>query len=131
MKIIYPVARTVLGLVFVVIGLNGFLWFMKAPPLTGVAAQWQAAVVTSHFFWFTSAAQILAGVLLLVNRYVIFAMFVLAAILVNILAYHITIMPQTIGLALLTTAIWFVVAWPLRSQFAPLFVAKADIERKA
>lgn len=127
MKIVHPIARILLGLVFLVIGLNGFLWFMKAPPLTGAAAEWQSAIVTSHFIWFTSGAQVIAGCLLLINRYVVFAIFVLAAILANIIVYHITIMPQTIGLAIVTLAIWFVVAWPLRAYFAPLFVAKTSI----
>lgn len=127
MKIIHPIARILLGLIFLIIGLNGFLWFMKAPPLTGAAAEWQSAIVTSHFIWFVSGAQVLAGLLLLINRYVVFAIFMLAAILANILAYHITIMPQTIGLALVTLAIWFVVAWPLRAYFSPLFVDKVTL----
>jgi putative oxidoreductase len=130
MKYVYVAARILLGVIFLTLGLNGFLWFMPAPPLTGFPAEWQAVVVGSHFIWFTSAAQIVAGVLLLVNRYVIFAIFMLAAILSNILAYHITMMPQTIGLALVTAAIWFVVAWPLRAYFAPLFVAKAPVQSK-
>lgn len=127
MRTVHIVARILLGFIFFVLGLNGFLWFMPAPPLTGFPAEWQAVVVGSHFIWFTSGAQVVAGALLLVNRYVVFAMFMLAAILANILAYHITIMPQTIGLALVTLAIWFVVAWPLRAYFAPLFVEKTSI----
>lgn len=124
MKIVHTIARILLGLIFVIIGLNGFLWFMPAPPLTGAPAQWTALVVSTHFIWFTSAAQIFAGILLLVNRYVVFAMFMLAAILANILAYHITMMPQTIPLAIVTLIIWFVVAWPMRASFAPLFADK-------
>lgn len=131
MRIVHPIARVLLGLVFIIIGLNGFLWFMPAPPLTGNAAHWQTAIVTSHFIWFTSGAQVVAGILLLINRYVIFAIFMLAAILANIVVYHITIMPQTIGLALVTVAIWFVVAWPLRRYFAPLFVPTATIETRS
>jgi len=122
MKIVHTIARIFLGLIFVIVGLNGFLWFLKPPPLTGLPAEWQAVVTSSHFIWFTSGAQVLGGLLLVINRYVIFAMFMLAAILANILAYHITIMPATIPLAIVTLIIWFVVAWPLRAHFAPLFV---------
>ena len=127
MKYVHVIARVLLGLIFVVIGLNGFLWFMPAPPLTGFSADWQTAVVGSHFMWFTSGVQVIAGVLLLVNRYIVFAIFVLAAVLSNILAYHITIMPATIAPALVTVALWFVVAWPLRAYFAPLFVDKVTL----
>jgi hypothetical protein len=127
MRIIHPIARVLLGLIFGVLGLNGFLWFLKAPPMAGPAGEFQTAITVSHFIWFTSGAQVLAGVLLLINRYVVFAIFMLAAILANILAYHITMMPSTIVLALLTVAIWLVVAWPLRAYFAPLFVPKASL----
>ncbi len=128
MRIIHPIARVLLGLIFFVLGLNGFLWFLKAPPLTGPAAEWQAAITTSHFIWFTSGVQVIAGVLLVINRYVVLAIFVLAAVLANILAYHITIMPVTIAPALVTLVLWFVVAWPLRAYYAPLFVDKASID---
>ena len=127
MRIIHPIARILLGVIFVALGLNGFLLFFT-PPMTAAAGQWQAAITTSHFIWFTSAVQVIAGALLLVNRYVVFAVFVLAAILANILAYHITMMPATIAPALLTLALWFAVAWPLRAYFSPLFVDKATID---
>ncbi len=131
MRIIHPIARILLGLIFGVLGVNGFLWFFKAPPMTGPAAEWQTAITVSHFIWFTSGVQVIAGVLLLINRYVVFAIFVLAALLANILAYHLTMMPATIAPALVTLAIWFVVAWPLRAYFSPLFVSTAPIDSKA
>lgn len=127
MRIIHPIARIVLGFIFGVLGLNGFLWFLKAPPMTGPAEEFQTAITVSHFIWFTSGVQVIAGLLLLINRYVVFAIFVLAAVLTNILAYHITMMPATIAPALVTLALWFIVAWPLRAYFAPLFVDKAPI----
>ncbi len=127
MRIIHPIARVLLGFIFGVLGLNGFLWFFKAPPLTGPVGEFQAAIIASHFIWFTSGVQVIAGFLLLFNRYVVFAVFVLAAVLANILAYHITMMPATIAPALVTLALWFIVAWPLRAYFSPLFVDKVTL----
>lgn len=127
MKIVHTIARILLGLIFVVVGLNGFLWFMKAPPMTGAAGEFQTAIVASHFIWFTSAVQVIAGFLLLVNCYVVFAIFVLAAVLANIMAYHITMAPAMIAPALFTVAIWFVVAWPLRACLSPLLVDKVTL----
>jgi hypothetical protein len=130
MRIIHPIAGILLGLIFGVRGLNGFLgflWFLKAPPMTGPAGEFQTAITVSHFIWFTSGVQVIADFLLLINRYVVFAVFVLAAVLANILAYHITMMPSTVILAILTVAIWFVVAWPLRAYFSPLFVDKVTL----
>ena len=53
------------------------------------------------------------------------ALVVLAAILVNILNFHITMEPSGIGPGLLATLLWFVVASGYRAYLAPLFVARA------
>ena len=49
MKIAALIARILLGLVFVVFGLNGFLNFMKGPLPSGVAGQFLGALMQSHF----------------------------------------------------------------------------------
>jgi hypothetical protein len=70
------------------------------------------------------AVQILAGALLLVNRYVPLALIMLAAMLFNILNFHITMLPSGLGLALFVTLLWFIVAASVRSAFAGLFQAR-------
>lgn len=126
MKIIFVVARMLLGLIFLVVGLNGFLLFIKAPPLGGTAEAFSGTMIASHYTWFTSGVQVIAGIMLLTNQYVPLALVVLAAVLANILAFHITMLPSGLPLALLTTVIWFAVALPLRSHFASLSVRKAS-----
>jgi len=64
--------------------------------------------------------------MLLTNRFVPLAIVTLAAVLANILAYHLTMQIATIPLALFTVLLWFVAAWPLRAYFAPLFVSKVS-----
>ena len=76
----------------------------------------------SHYMWLTSAVQLVAGVLLLANRYVFFALILLAAVLVNVLTFHITMWPQSLfPLPLLAVILWFVAAWPMRARFFHLF----------
>ncbi len=127
MKIASTTARVLLGLLFAVVGLNGFLLFMPPPP-TGMppnAAAFTAVTNASHYIYLVSGAQLLAGILLLVNRYVAFALVVLAAVLVNILTFHITMWPQTIfPLPIVAVILWFLTCWPLRAHFAKLFAAK-------
>jgi uncharacterized membrane protein YphA (DoxX/SURF4 family) len=124
MKIAATAARVLLGVLFVVMGLNGFLLFMPPPP-TGIpptAAAFSGAMFTSHFMWMTSGVQLLAGVLLLANRAVFFALIVLAALLVNILTFHITMWPQSlVPLPIIAVILWFIAAWPLRREFFRLF----------
>ena len=46
------------------------------------------ALYASHYLWVIFAFQVVAGVLLLVNRYVPLAVAVLAPVIVNILSFH-------------------------------------------
>lgn len=126
MKTTALIARLLLGLLFVVMGLNGFLLFLPPPP-SGIphnAEVFSGVIFASHFVYMTSGAQILAGALLLVNRYVMFALVVLAGVLVNILTFHITMWPQSlVPLPIVAVILWFLTAWPLRKKFAALFAA--------
>jgi len=126
--VLYTIARVLLGLIFVVLGLNGFFLFMPPPPasmMPPVVVQWNTPMFTTHFMWMTAGFQVLAGVLLLLNRYVLVALIILAGILVNILTFHITMWPQTLfPLPIITAILWFLTCWPLRDRFAPLFTPK-------
>lgn len=122
MKFVFAAARLLLGLIFFVFGLNGFLFFIPAPAhIPGAAGAFSGAMFTSHFMWFTSGVQLICGIMLLSNQYVPLALIVLGAVLSNILVFHITMLPSGLPLALVTTAIWVVACWPYRSYFAPLF----------
>jgi hypothetical protein len=128
MKIVSAVARYLLGLTFLVFGLNGFFHFIPQPPPTGLALQFLIAVSASHFMAAIFAVQVISGVLLLVNRYVPLAVTMLAGVLFNILDFHITMNPAGLGLALFVTLLWFVVAASVRSAFAGLFQARVQPE---
>src|SRR5882762_10966336 len=65
MKITSVIARYLLGLMFTVFGLNGFLHFIpQPPPANPVAIQFLIAVSASHFAAFFFALQVLGGLLL-------------------------------------------------------------------
>lgn len=125
MKLTSTIARVLLGLIFVVFGLNGFLLYFPPPPtLPHDVAIFTSAMYDSHFAWMTSAVQMIAGLLLLANRYMLVTLVVLAAVLVNILTLHLTMYPQGLPPAIVAAVLWFLTAWPLRARFAPLFAAK-------
>jgi uncharacterized membrane protein YphA (DoxX/SURF4 family) len=126
MKIATLIARILLGLMFFVFGLNGFLNFIPAPPaLPEPAGSFNTAMRVSHFTWFVSGVQVICGILLLTNQYVPLAVVTLAAVLANILVFHLTMLPMGFPLAIVTTVLWVIVALPLRAHFAPLFARKA------
>ena len=121
MRIASTIARYLAGLIFLVMGLNGFLNFIHFPPPTGTAAQFMGALYVSHYLWVIFAFQLVAGVLLLINRYVPLAVAILAPVLVNILVFHITMAPAGLPLAIFVAILWGVIFVDVRSAFSPLF----------
>src|ERR1700733_6789529 len=115
------VARYLTGLIFVVMGLNGFLNFIPLPPPGGVAGQFMGALSVSHYLWVIFAFQVVAGVLLLVNRYVPLAVAVLAPIIVNILTFHASMAPSGLPLALVVATLWALIFMDVRPAFSRLF----------
>ncbi|HXR16525.1 MAG TPA: hypothetical protein VN777_10045 [Terriglobales bacterium] len=96
MRITSIIARYLLGLMFTVFGLNGFLNFIPPQPLANpLATQFLVSVSESHFAAFFFAIQLLGGLLLLSGYFVPLALTALAAELYNILAFHLTLAPAT------------------------------------
>jgi len=124
MKIASTIARYLAGLIFVVMGLNGFLHFISFPPPEGVAAQFMGALFVSHYLTVIFAVQVIAGVLLLVNRFVPLALTILAPVIFNILCFHAFMAPSGLPLALLVAVLWAVTFASVRPAFAPLLQAQ-------
>ncbi len=127
MKIVTLIARILLGLIFVVFGLNGFLNFLSMGPMpTGLAGQFIGALFLSHYFWVVAALQIVGGVLLLVNRFVPLALVLLGPVIVNILLYHLFLNLTGIALAIIVTILWFIVFYGHRQYFSGIFAQRAS-----
>jgi len=124
MKIVTLIARLLLGLIFVVFGLNGFLNFIKGPMPSGLAAQFVGALVLSHYFWVVAALQIAGGALLLANRFVPLALVLLGPVIVNIICYHVLLNPSGAPLAAVVTVLWFIVFYGKRQYFSGIFVQR-------
>jgi hypothetical protein len=99
-KIAVLIARILLGLVFTAFGLNTFLHFIPMPPPLGDAGVFAGLLFKYGWFSFLGVLYILAGVLLILGRYIGVALTILGPIIVVILLFHITMNPQGIGPAL-------------------------------
>ena len=70
MKIVALIARILLGLLFVVFGLNGFLHFIPQPPMPpGDVTTFFTVLTTSGYMMPVFALQLIGGALLLVGRF--------------------------------------------------------------
>src|SRR3989440_273209 len=126
MKIVVLIARILMGLIFVVFGLNGFLNFLSMGPMpTGLAGQFVGALVLSHYFWVVAALQIAGGALLLVNRFVPLALVLLGPVIVNIICYHAFLNPIGAGPAAVVTVLWLIVFYGKRQYFSGIFAQRA------
>jgi uncharacterized membrane protein YphA (DoxX/SURF4 family) len=125
MKIASLIARYLLGLMFLVFGLNGFLHFIPMQPMLGLAGQFMGAVFASKLYVVIFLLQTVSGILLLIGRYVPLALVLLGPVLFNILTFHIFMNPGGIGLGAFATILWFLVFYSVRANFAGIFAAKA------
>jgi putative oxidoreductase len=125
MKTVVLIARLLLGLIFVVFGLNGFLNFLNMGPMpTGLAGQFIGALFLSHYFWVIAALQIVGGALLLVNRFVPLGLVLLGPVIVNIILYHVFLNPSGIVMAIVVTVLWFIVFYGNRQHFSGIFAQR-------
>jgi hypothetical protein len=128
MKITSVIARFLLGLIFLVFGLNGFLHFIPASLPSGIAGQFVGALFVSNYLVAVFLFQLISAVLLLSNRFVPLALTLLAPVIVNILLFHILMAPTGLVLALIVTVLWIVVFLSVRSAFAGLFQQRVPVQ---
>ncbi len=109
------ILRILLGLIFLVFGINKFANFMPAPELSADAGALIGAIAGSYMWPVLGAIYIVAGLLLILNKAVPFALLLLAPIVVNIFLFHAVLDPKGLlgpsTLVTLLTAILFYKYW--------------------
>jgi putative oxidoreductase len=131
MKYIVTISRILLGLIFVVFGVNGFLHFIPSPQFPGVAGPFIGAIFHSHFYVVVFLTQVVGGLLLLADRYVPLGLLFLGPVIVNILSFHILMSAPSLPLALVATALWLILFFQVRSAFSGVFVQRVPAEVRA
>jgi len=119
MKIATLIARILLGLVFVVFGSNFFLHFIpQPPPPPGLAGDYVKVFAASGYMYVVGVLQLLSGLLLLIGRFVPLALTVLAAMIFNILVFHILMAPEGLPIAIVVAVLDLFLIWSYRDRFA-------------
>ena len=122
MKIAATMARYLLGLVFLVFGINKFLNFIPSGPLPpGTAGQFVGALISSKYLVVVGAFEAAGGLLLLINRYVPIALSLLGPVIVNILLAGLLLDHRGLPAGIVVTILWFIVFSRVRAAFAGIF----------
>jgi uncharacterized membrane protein YphA (DoxX/SURF4 family) len=122
------VVRVVLGLLFFVMGLNGFLNFLPQNAESmpeGALAFSMALAQTGYMLPLTMGVQLVSGILLLANRFVPLALVLLAPVVVNIFAFHVFLAPDGLVIAIAVAAMEVGLAWVHRDAFRAVLRARA------
>ncbi|MGC1422236.1 MAG: hypothetical protein WA354_13250 [Terracidiphilus sp.] len=122
MRIAATIARYLMGAIFLFFGSNMLFHFLPNPPMPpGPMANFSIAMAESHYGVAVGFFQVAPAILLLINRYVPLALTVLAAEIVNILTFHITMQLGGLPMALAVAILWVLVFLRVRSSFAGIF----------
>ena len=128
MKAAIVISRFILGLGFVVFGLNILHPFLPQPPIPdgSLPARFMGVMGPSHWMALVGLFQVFGGVFVLLGRTVPIGLALLGPVLVNILAFHILLMGGAgIAPGLVFSVLEFFLIYSYRSYFAPIFTIKA------
>ena len=121
------VARIVMGIMFFVFGLNGFLNFIPRPkaPMPEVAVTLFGALMkTGYMFPLIFGTQVIVGALLLSNRFVPLALALIAPVIVNIVAFHAFLEPSGAVMAGVVLVLELYLAWAYREAYFPMLAMR-------
>jgi uncharacterized membrane protein YphA (DoxX/SURF4 family) len=124
-RIATAIVRILLGLIFLVFGLNGFLNFIPQPKdIPQDIMTVMGTLMKAGYLTVVSGVEVLIAVLLLGNRFVPLALALLAPIIVGILTFHIFMALPTIGPGIVVLVMELWLAWAYRGAFRPMLRAR-------
>jgi putative oxidoreductase len=127
MKIAVVIARILLGLPFLIFGLNNFFHFIPMQPIPGDAGTLVTVMYTHGWLTFHGILYVVAALLLVVGRYVPVALVLLGPVIVNILVFHLTLAPSGIGPGLVCAVLEVFLIWAYWPAFRGILTPKMDV----
>lgn len=126
MKYVFTGSRLLLGLLFLVFGLNGFFNFLPQPPMPEKALALAMAFGQTGYMWpLIKGTEVIAGLLLLSGFFVPLALVFLAPVVVNIVLFHIFLEDGAgLALPLILVVLGVLTAWSRKEDFKSVLSAK-------
>lgn len=116
------ILRIILAVALIFFGLNKFFDFMPMFKMPDAAANFMESLeATGYVFYVVAILEIVIGLLLLLKKWVPFALILLAPISFNILLFHIFLDVSDIWVAMLITVINIILIYKYWRVYKPLF----------
>jgi putative oxidoreductase len=130
LKIAAIIARTLLGLIFVVFGLNAFFNFIPLPPPKGeLAGDFMKALLVSHYLYAVKCFEISGGLLLLSGRFTALGLTLVGPVIVNILFFHTFLDPSGLPMAIVLAVLGLFLLGVHRHSFAGLLLKQSPVTK--
>jgi len=116
------VLRLLLAIILLVFGLNKFFNFIPMPPMEGPPGEFMGALgKTGYMFPLIALTEVIAGALLLVNKFKGLALIMVSIISVNIVLFHLVLAPAGIALAAVVAILNIILIYANWKKFRTLF----------
>jgi putative oxidoreductase len=130
MKIANIIARTLLGLIFVVFGLNAFFNFIPLPPPKGeLAGDFMKALFASHYLYAMKCFEISGGLLLLSGSFTALGLTLVGPVIVNILFFDTFLDASGLPLGIVLALLALFLLWRHRYSFAGLLMKHSQVTK--
>lgn len=125
------VVRSLLGLIYLVFGLNFFLHFLPMPPPPaepGAAEGFMGGLFQAgYFFPMVKGLEVLLGGFLLLNFFTPLSLIILAPISVNILLFHTFLAPENMALSILMVLLHIYLLWAYKKSYQTILNPKVQL----
>ena len=120
MKAATLVARILLGLIFVVFGLNYWLNFISAPPPSGQAAAFIGAMYMSGYLTVVKVIEVVGGILVTTGRFTGLGLLLLGPVVVNIVLFDVFLTKSFNPVSAAAGVLSLFLLWTERRRFAAI-----------
>ncbi len=119
-------ARLILGLIFVVFGLNGFFHFIPNPEASEPMTAFMTALSeTGYFMIVVKLVEVASGLMILTGRFLPLGLILLAPVSVNILLVHVFLDQTGLPMAIVIILLQVFLAWAHRDSYRDVLQANA------
>lgn len=127
MQVLMRICEIILGLIFFGAGLNGYAVLFGFEPFAPTSPAAMDFLGEGYFLAMEKGVELVAGMLLIVRRFVPLVLVILAGIIVNIVAFHIFVDPELLLLVLFVLILESVLLWFYRDCYKGLLESQPRV----